>query len=104
VHAGRRQHEIVAELARRAPAFSMVRGIANMAKHVVLTSTTMPVRPRIEDTHVGPEEMRVVDADGDPVPVLDTDGAPVRVVGAGRAVMTVERAGRVRARGRAGAP
>jgi hypothetical protein len=43
------------ELAAIAPAFWTVEGIANMAKHVELTNDKLREKPRIEDTHVGPQ-------------------------------------------------
>jgi hypothetical protein len=52
-HTGRKQFEIVKELAKIAPVYEVVQGIANMAKHIELTRGK--VQPRIADTHTGSE-------------------------------------------------
>jgi hypothetical protein len=45
----------IAALANPPTAFGTIAGIANMVKHLEVTDPRLPVKPKPEDTHVGPE-------------------------------------------------
>jgi hypothetical protein len=60
------------ELAALTPCFRMVEGIAAVAKHLEATRT--PVRPKVEDTHIGSEVALWTDDKGNVALWTDSEG------------------------------